>query len=163
MKNLLSPSMNTLPQKQVRFPWVMLAVVFFSGGALAWASGQSWFPFQVTLKTIRLLSPQPSAPAPNEMSEYWAVYLDTDQVFYGKLAQGSIYDTLTDAFYYQPGVRATLQGNIRIIKVGTELHGPEDRVLVNRARIVMRQQLTSQSKVVRAIDEYHQKNGGISS
>ena len=139
---------------------------------LGWSSQQPWFPIRVELKNFnpqKLLSAEPKSDRPTQkpsttdegdLSDYWAVSLDTDQVFYGKLKKGNPYLEIRDAFYYQPGVRASTQGNIRIIKVGTELHGPEDLVMINKAHVVMTQQLTPESKIVQAIGQYLREQGG---
>ena len=90
---------------------------------------------------------------------YWAVYLDSGQVFYGKKGNpDKNYVTMTDVFYYQPGVRSTKSGNIRIIKVGTEIHQPQDYVYVNKLHIERQEQLSDDSKVVKAIEQYGEGN-----
>lgn len=86
---------------------------------------------------------------------YWTVTLDTGQIFYGKIDKidgESI--ALKDAFYYQPGVSSVNAENIRITKVGTELHQPQDIVFLNRTHIISRQVMTSDSRVVKAIQKY---------
>lgn len=170
VQNLLSGVSND-GKSVVKNPivWVVALVVLIGVG---WSSQQSWFPIRVELKNFNpqeLLSAEPKSDRPTpppsmaetgDLSDYWAVTLDTDQVFYGKLKKGNPYDELRDAFYYQPGIRSSAQGNIRIIKVGTELHGPQDRVFINKTHVVMAQQLTPESKIVQAIEQYHQQQGG---
>ena len=86
---------------------------------------------------------------------FWAVYLDSGQVFYGKKDKpDKNYVTMTNVFYYQPGVRSAKSGNIRIIKVGTEIHQPQDYVYINKQHIERQEQLSSDSKVVKAIEQY---------
>lgn len=169
MKNLLS-GVSAEGKSAAKNPivWVVALVLLIG---LGWSSQQSWFPIRVELKDFKppqLLSAEPKSdrpPPPSSMTEtgdisdYWAVSLDTDQVFYGKLKKGNPYLEIRDAFYYQPGIRAASQGNIRIIKVGTELHGPEDRVMINKTHVVMTQQLTSESKIVQAIQQYLRQQG----
>lgn len=147
------------------------------GGGIGWISQQSWSSVKLTLNVhlpkpsfISPISPKEKTdegkkptmtPTPTPTSEpvtatgYSAVYLDTDQVFYGKLDRKSDrYLLLTDAFYYQPGLRSSAPGSIKILKVGTELHKPVDRVYINRLRVVMVEQLTEKSKIVDAIMRY---------
>lgn len=88
-------------------------------------------------------------------SAFWAIYLDSGQIFYGKKdKQNKNYVTMTNVFYYQPGVRSVNAENIRIIKVGTEIHQPQDYVYVNKQHIERQEQLSSDSKVVKAIEQY---------
>lgn len=90
-----------------------------------------------------------------KIDAYWAVTLDTGQIFYGKIEkvdEKSI--TLTSAFYYQPGVSSANTESIRITKVGTELHKPKDLVYLNRSHVVSRQVLIQDSRVVKAINTY---------
>lgn len=177
MKNLLS-GVSAEGKSAVQNPivWVVALVLLIG---LGWSSQQSWFPIRVELKNFNpqeLLSAEPKSESASptvpssektekreetkDLSAYWAVTLDTDQVFYGKLKKGSPYLEIREAFYYQPGIRAASQGNIRIIKVGTELHGPEDRVMINKSHVVTTQQLTPESKIVQAIDQYLRQGGG---
>jgi len=153
--------------------------------ALVWAVRQPWFPVQIGLKSDKITSPSPSEgsdpslpaeasakvgvnaggsdPSKNSdlNSDFWEVSLDTDQTFYGRLdpktADKGEYLKLTDVFYYQPGFTVK-EGTIRLVKVGTELHQPQDLVYLNRSHIVAKQPLSSDSKVVKAIEDYQTKN-----
>lgn len=138
--------------------------------ALVWAARQPWFPIQINLKSEKIASPAPesssspsvpSTPSPS-FSSFWEVSLDTDQTFYGRLdpktAEKSQYLKLTDVFYYQPGLSPAKEGTIRLVKVGTELHQPKDEIYLNRSHVVAKQPLSSDSKVVKAIEEYQNKN-----
>lgn len=155
---------NLLASRQRSFSWLWGVVGLALGGALVWSASQPWFPIKLSLN-IRLpkqyfISPQKDEPSKKDKSTissvgYTAVYLDTDQVFYGRLKQQSgQYLVLTDVFYYQPGIRAASPGSIRIIKLGTELHKPKDEVSINRSHIVTIEQLSEASKVTQAILKY---------
>ena len=86
---------------------------------------------------------------------FWAVYLDSGQIFYGKKdKQNKNYVTMTNVFYYQPGVRSAKAENIRIIKVGTEIHQPQDYIYINKQHIERQEQLSDDSKDVEAIKQY---------
>lgn len=88
---------------------------------------------------------------------YWAVYLDSGQIFYGrKDKQNQNYVTMNNVFYYQPGVRSVKAENIRIIKVGTEIHQPQDYIYINKQHIERQEQLSDDSKVVEAIKKYNE-------
>ena len=145
---------------------------------LVWAVRQPWFPVQIGLKsdkiTSPLASPKPSGeggsnPSPTSLpaeasakaGDFWEVSLDTDQTFYGRLdpktSDKGEYLKLTNVFYYQPGFTVK-EGTIRLVKVGTELHQPQDIIYLNRSHVVAKQPLSSDSKVVKAIEDYQGKN-----
>ena len=158
MQNLLSTAGR--PRSAVKYDWRLIVGVGIVIIGLIWAANQPWSPFKIELKKQnQLVSPaankaeeKPAAENENQ-SDYWAVTLDTGQIFYGKLTNSDPYLVMSDAFYYQPGVRAE-KGNIRIVKVGTELHQPQDEVHINRAHVIAKEQLTVDSKVVQAIEKY---------
>jgi len=113
-------------------------------------SGQMKSPEQIENKDSVKTDPKVESS-----SAFWAVYLDSGQIFYGKKGkQNNNYVTMEDVFYYQPGVRSANSENIRIIKVGTEIHQPQDYVYVNKQHIERQEQLSSDSKVVKAIEQY---------
>lgn len=135
--------------------------------ALIWTVRQPWFPIQINLKSDKITSPAPESPSnpsisstPSPTSDFWEVSLDTDQTFYGRLdpkaADKGQYLKLTNVFFYQPGFTVK-EGTIRLVKVGTELHQPQDVVYLNRSHVVAKQPLSSDSKVVKAIEEYQNK------
>src|SRR3989338_4119876 len=89
-------------------------------------------------------------------------------------AEGSQYATLEEVYYLQvqqPLQQATgtttgqvigvqqpnAQQQLVLIKFGTELHGPEDRMVINRDHILFWEDLKPDSTVVRSITNY--KNG----
>jgi len=96
---------------------------------------------------------------PLDSSVFWAVYLDSGQVFYGKKDKSDKnYVVMTNVFYYHPAIKLTASGNVRIVKVGTEIHQPQDYVYVNKVHIDRQEQLSNDSKVVKAIEGYKEGN-----
>lgn len=100
-------------------------------------------------------------------SEYQAVFLSNGQVYFGKLDKlTSQYAELTDIYYLQ--VQQTVQPNqnssssqpqnVQLVKLGNELHGPEDAMQINRDQVVFWENLKPSGKVSQAIAQY-QKNG----
>ncbi|MEK7110959.1 MAG: hypothetical protein AAB856_00035 [Patescibacteria group bacterium] len=90
-----------------------------------------------------------------ETDGYWAVYLDSGQVFYGKKDKSDKnYVVLSNVFYYHPAIKLTKSGNVRLVKVGTEIHQPQDFVYVSKVHIDRQEQLSADSKVVEAIRQY---------
>lgn len=156
MRNLLGATPRRASRG--RFIWLILIsllVGIFLGPVVV---RQPWFPRQIFF-FLKPSSSGKTADTAGSTSQYRAVTMDNDQVFYGKL-EGDKHDylVLTEAFYYQPGISArgtgADQGNIRIIKVGTELHQPQDRVMLNRDHVVTVQTLTDESKIIQAMKTY---------
>lgn len=93
--------------------------------------------------------------------KYRAVFLDNGQVYFGKIVkQEPAYLHLANIYYLQ--LREPLQGgeaveadtsasDLALIKLGNELHGPEDKMTINRERILFIETLKEDSKVVQAI------------
>lgn len=92
---------------------------------------------------------------------YQAVFLNNGQVYFGKLSRvGSQYPVLEDIYYLQitqplqPGDGTTSDNspaNINLVKLGGELHGPQDEMRINRDSILFIEKLKSDSTVVRNI------------
>ena len=95
---------------------------------------------------------------------YQAVFLTNDQVYFGKLTNAdSQYPRLTDVFYLQvtqtlqpigDAEASTPQQNINLIKLGGELHGPSDAMVINRDHILFFEDMKEDSQVVTAIRQY---------
>lgn len=105
-------------------------------------------------------------------NEYQAIFLSNGQVYFGKLdTLTPQYAELTDIYYLQ--VNQTVQPsqsndsssqpqNVSLVKLGNELHGPEDAMQINRDQIVFWENLKKSGKVTQAIMNY-QKNGSNAS
>ena len=94
-------------------------------------------------------------------SPYKAVFLDNNQVYFGKVTnKNSKYVKLTDVYYLQvtqPSQNqygALSQPDLTLIKLGEELHGPKDEMEILRDHIMYIEELTNDSRVVQAIREY---------
>lgn len=97
----------------------------------------------------------------NNSANYQAVFLDNNQVYFGKLkGLDRTYATLVDIFYLQvaqplqPSEPAT---NVNLIKLGSELHGPADEMQINREHILFVETLRDDSQVVKAIKQYQEQ------
>ena len=108
-----------------------------------------------------------------QRDKYQAVFLTNGQVYFGKLA-GASGDSmqLTDVYYLQ--VQQDVQGEtstdqtqaptedaakndesqVSLAKLGSELHGPEDAMQINRDQVLFWENLTDESKVVSAIKQH---------
>ncbi|MEK7554851.1 MAG: hypothetical protein AAB518_02615 [Patescibacteria group bacterium] len=94
---------------------------------------------------------------------YQAVFLTNDQVYFGKLSRSdSQYPVLREVFYLQvtqvlqPSNTANPGTNVNLVKLGGELHGPEDAMFLNRDQILFYEDLKSDSQVVKAIRDYQE-------
>ncbi|MCR4314082.1 MAG: hypothetical protein NUV84_02450 [Candidatus Uhrbacteria bacterium] len=87
--------------------------------------------------------------------EYQAVFLDNGQVYFGKLerSRGEFY-LLTDVFYLQSGVAVDQATNLALTKLGSEAHGPEDQMQINKEHVLFIEDMKDDSKVVQAIQQY---------
>lgn len=103
---------------------------------------------------------------------YQAVFLTNGQVYFGKLknSQGD-YLALEDIYYLQvdssiqpstddsdvtsqQNQRAANSNNVQLIKLGNELHGPEDKMLISAEQVLFWENLKTDGKVAEAIKDY---------
>jgi|SRR3989344_2762666 len=95
-------------------------------------------------------------------SDYQAVFLTNNQVYFGKLTKSNNnYAILTDIFYLQVGQPlqpSQPNPNVNLIKLGSELHGPADKMKINRDQILFIEDLRLDSQVVKGIEKYKADN-----
>ena len=94
---------------------------------------------------------------------FQAVFLNNGQVYFGTLShQYGDFMVLRDIYYLQitqpiqPG-EANNASNINLIKLGNELHGPTDKMRINRESILFIEDLKPDSRVVQAIQQLEKK------
>ncbi|PJE76330.1 hypothetical protein COV04_00450 [Candidatus Uhrbacteria bacterium CG10_big_fil_rev_8_21_14_0_10_48_11] len=102
-----------------------------------------------------------ATPHPDN-GKWQAVFLANGQVYFGKLeGVNKPYATLSDIYYLQvsqplqqPAEGANQQQpNINLIKLGDELHGPEDAMYIERSKILFWENLKDDGRVVQAISQ----------
>lgn len=93
--------------------------------------------------------------------KYQAVFLTNNQVYFGKLSRAnSGYPVLRDIYYLrvtqtlQPINPNVPQQQLQLVKLGNELHGPEDEMRINKSQILFVEDLKADSQVVNAINEF---------
>jgi|SRR3989344_1709555 len=93
--------------------------------------------------------------------KYQAVFLSNNQVYFGKMSNlNSQFPKLTDIYYLrvtqalQPQDPNSPQQQINLVKLGNELHGPEDAMRLNRDHILFVEDLKADSQVVTAINDF---------
>lgn len=92
-----------------------------------------------------------------------AVFLSNGQVYFGNIGKEDNRTlVLNNIFYIQPKGGTiteglTAQSDISLLKLGNELHGPEDWMEINREHILLIEKLKDDGKVGKAIRAYKEK------
>jgi len=102
------------------------------------------------------------------ISDYSAVFLTNGQVYFGKINTDNSQEIdITSIYYLQ--VNQAIQNsstasptptpsasdtNVVLVKLGNELHGPNDRMRINKSQVLFTESLKTDSKVVTAINNY---------
>ena len=102
-----------------------------------------------------------------DSSKYQAVFFTNGQVYFGKLHQlGGGYMKLTDVYYIQSqdsqntdnpqeGAEES-QPDMKLIKLGNELHAPEDAMMISKEQILFFENLKPTGDVAKSIANYRQ-------
>lgn len=111
----------------------------------------------------------PSSAVGIDSSKYQAVFFTNGQVYFGRLqpTDGG-YMKLTEVYYLQskqnnatgedannPQAATNSQNNnVQLIKLGQEIHGPEDLMVISRDQILFYENLKTDGKVAKSIEDY---------
>lgn len=93
-----------------------------------------------------------------------AIFLTNGQVYFGQLvSQDKDFITIKDIYYLKTqdqldGSTATEDKKIALIKLGEELHGPEDIMRINIGQVVYYEDMKDDSKINEAIKSFIAKN-----
>jgi hypothetical protein len=101
-----------------------------------------------------------------DSNQYQAVFLNNGQVYFGKVKNlNDHYFNLTNIFYLstqqaQPATagKAASSNKFSLVKLGCELHGPEDQMLINSGQVTFWENLRNNGQVVQAITKWYQQN-----
>lgn len=133
---------------------VIIVVVIVAAGLIGWGA---WSKSHATATTGI------------DTSKYQAVFFTNGQVYFGKLqAFNNDYMKLTDIFYLQtqsnsssgstnPQNTAADSSSVQLIKLGSEVHGPEDEMIISKQQVLFYENLKSDGKVAQSIDKYTAK------
>jgi hypothetical protein len=140
-------------------PWVILGVLVLAIISLGVFFRDRLFPRPIN-------GPAQERPA----GQYQAVFLVNGQVYFGRLEDRSgEYVVLRDIYYLrvtqpplqgpaeqtqQQPAQTQQQPQISLVKLGSELHGPEDEMYISRAQVLFYENLTENGQVVQAIKKY---------
>ena len=103
---------------------------------------------------IRSFGPGDTLASAINSSEYQAVFLTNGQVYFGKLsAPGTDFYELRRVYYLSSQVspQSPKTPHQTLIKLGSEIHGPEDLMVINRSQILFVENLKPNGEVTRAI------------
>jgi hypothetical protein len=135
-------------KNRLTIPVIIIAIIVL--GALGWFA---WSKLHTSGPAI-------------DSGKYQAVFFTNGQVYFGKLQQaGSEYMKLTDIYYLQtqtgagadssnPQATTTDQSNVQLIKLGDEIHGPEDQMVISKDQVLFYENLKADGKVAQSIDKY---------
>ncbi len=94
-----------------------------------------------------------------------AVFLNGGQVYFGRIK--TLNDNImrvSDIYYLQvsqqvqPGEEGQQNNNVSLVKLGCELHGPVDEMVINRDHIIFWENLKDEGQVAQAVAEYVKQN-----
>lgn len=104
-------------------------------------------------------------------TQYQAVFFTNGQVYFGKLQNfNDEYLKMTDIYYLQtqstgetsdstnPQTSSTDASNVQLIKLGSEIHGPEDEMVISKQQVLFYENLKSDGKVAQSIANYAKAN-----
>lgn len=100
--------------------------------------------------------------------ELQAVFLNGGQVYFGDITKiNNDYIRLNNIYYLrveqqvqpeQEGSTAAPKQDISLVKLGCELHGPRDQMVINRDQVLFWENLKSQGQVTEAVKKYVEAN-----
>lgn len=120
---------------------IVIGIVFWIVGAVVMIG--SAFALGAEFKTAFPAVPQ---------DKWQAVFLESGQVYFGKLveAEGG-YVALSNVYYLKEA--SELQAsNLNLVKLGGELHGPEDVIYIRKESISFWENMKATSRVVQSIE-----------
>lgn len=100
-------------------------------------------------------------PSPERTSEWQAVFLSNGNVYFGRITRETSKELVLEDIYYlqvsnplQQDGDPVPKGELQLVKLGNELHGPKDRMIVNKQFVIFTEDLKDDGKVVGAISQH---------
>jgi hypothetical protein len=101
-------------------------------------------------------------------AQFQAVFLTNGQVYFGHLENATAKNLVLSDIYYlqstpqnpQQGTSQTdqtSQANLTLVKLGNEIHGPQDKMVIKSDQVLFWENLKDNSKVVTAIKQNQNK------
>src|SRR5688572_973049 len=98
-----------------------------------------------------------------DKTKFQAVFLTSGQVYFGNIV--SVNDSFVDLknIYYlsvnqQVPPKENEKASVSLVKLGCELHGPVDQMVINREQITFWENLKTDGQVSKAIDKWVEQN-----
>ena len=140
-------------QKKTKMKWIIVAAVTTV--------------FVLMLALVGFLLYRTSTAAHIDASKYQAVFFTNGQVYFGKLERlNGGYFKLNDIFYLQAQAtdkaasenpqETTNQSasDVQLVKLGSEIHGPDDEMIMSQDQILFFENLKKDGKVSDSIAKY---------
>lgn len=103
-------------------------------------------------------------PSYIDTGKYQVACLQSGECYFGKVTSVTS-DTvlMKNVFYVQKSTTtgdatSTDENNLQLIKLGNEVHGPEDMMAINRAQVLYIENLKTDGKVAQTIKSYYDQN-----
>lgn len=97
-----------------------------------------------------------------DSNKYQAAFLENGQVYFGKINTiNKDYVTIKDVYYLSNSKASSEQNanqEVSLSKLGCELHGPQDQMIISKAHLTFWENLKEDGQVVKAIQEYKKQN-----
>ncbi len=92
-----------------------------------------------------------------------AVFLTNDQVYFGDITSiNNKYLVLSNIYYLQSSSKTsankTTSGDVSLIKLGCELHKPQDHMVISQDQVSFWENLTNDGQVANAVKQYEKAN-----
>jgi hypothetical protein len=147
-----------------KLPWIVLAIIIIiiAAGAIIFREklfGSKDVAMNSSSGNVKGISTGPSG--------YQAVFLTNGQVYFGKLSNTDTEWPVLESIYYLQVTQPPLQGSqenaqaqpaqqpqVSLVKLGQELHGPEDKMYIGKSQVLFWEPLKADSKVIEAIKSY---------
>lgn len=96
-----------------------------------------------------------------------AVFLNGGQVYFGDINDlNNKYLSMENIYYLrvnqqvQPNQSSNSTNDISLVKLGCELHGPQDNMVINREQVIFWENLKPDGQVAKAVENYKKQNPG---
>lgn len=124
------------------------------------------FVLLIAAITCGFLVFQSGASGSIDGSKYQAVFLSNGQVYFGKLSvKNGEYLQLNKIFYLQtkdttdksqnPQNTDSTDTNVQLIKLGSEVHGPDDEMIISKSQVLFFENLKTDGTVTKSITKYY--------
>ncbi len=101
-----------------------------------------------------------------DSNKYQAVFLDNGQVYFGKIKDlNPQFVTITDIYYLNTTDdlnKVKDDGSVSLVRLGCELHGPADKMVINRSSVTFWENLKDDGQVAKAISLHIKTTAGDS-